>query len=144
MERDTQLSSLFRWAMNLAFILEDDECQRFLFKTRLESIGFSVDTCTNVLEAKHDFKRKGDSYKAYFLDMKVPEMPGGEPTYVGGLEVRGHLLHNGVDSDRIYLMSADVSHNDELVAKEYGVSPKQIIAKDYFTERTLKELLEKK
>ncbi len=126
---------------NLVFLLEDDENQRKLFELRLNDVGCKVNICSNVSEAITQFNQSGDVYTAYFLDMKVPHDIKRDPTYDGGLAFRRFLIENQVDQNKIYLMSAGVSHNDELAAKEYGVSASQIIAKECFTEKTLRELL---
>jgi hypothetical protein len=96
---------------------------------------------STVSEAENGFAQSGDIYRAYFLDMKTPFELGGEPMYSAGLDMRRKLLDHGVEEGKIYLMSAGVSHNDELAAKEYGVDPGQIIAKDRFTEMMLCDLL---
>lgn len=127
--------------LDLVFLLEDCESDSLVFKLRFEALGLNVKANTNVHDAIDLFNKTGDVYRGYFLDMKLPFYSGEEPSYHAGLEVRRHLISKGVNPDKIFLMSTGISHNDESAAKEYGVSPKQIIGKDQFTEKTLKELL---
>ncbi|GEM_PF-3404381 len=128
---------------NLALLLEDEESDRRALTSRLEEVGHKVTHYSNVSEAIKGFDKSGDIYSAYFLDMKVPSDAGEEPFYSAGLGLREHLTSRGVKSEKIFLMSGVVSQNDESAAKEFGVSPRQILAKDCFTEKMLRDLLTK-
>ena len=126
---------------SLAFILEDELSNRRFFEQRIKDVGYTPVSYSYILDAIIGFNKVGDVYAAYFLDMKVPFAPKEEPTYGGGLEVRQHLIERKVNSNKIFLMSAGVSHNDEMAAREYGVNPSQIIGKDWFTESVLRKIL---
>lgn len=128
-------------AQNLVFILEDEESDRFVLETHLREVGFVPTTKPNVEDARRHLDETGDVYAYYFLDMQVPVRRDESPVHKGGFELRDYLIEKKVNPQKIFLISGVVSYQDERAAQEYDFSPNQIIGKDQFTEKFLKELL---
>lgn len=127
--------------LNLAFLLEDEQSDRAVLENRLRAIGLVPTTYPNVEDARRHLDVTGDIYSVYFLDMQVPVCRDESPVHKGGLELRDYLISKKVSPEKIFLISGIVSYQDERAAAEYDFPPDQIIGKDQFTEKFLRELL---
>ena len=126
----------------LVFLLDDEESERTYFKETLEEISYQVVSCYCVTDAINVFDQTGDVYQKYFLDMTIPRRPNIGANWRGSPTYARYLIKQGVDPKKIIIMSAEVSDNDKIAAREHGMPPEQIVSKGKLTYKRLKEILE--
>lgn len=85
--------SLASAATPTAFVVEDDESIRTLWRWLMESNGIAVRTFTSAVEFLRDYRPGAAG--CLILDLRLPGM--------SGLELQGHLKQNGIDIPIVFV-----------------------------------------